>query len=672
MTLSTIKHDQLSEFEYSHSLEWLETNGLGGWASSTVSGAHSRRYHGLLVAALHPPVGRTVLVSKLDGAILVAGERFELSCNQYPGALHPKGYQHLVGFERDIFPAFHYEAGAIKMKKTIAALQGENTTLILYEVIEAPQEFAFELLPLYAARDFHSLSRQNGSINGQFVFHDGILRVKNYEDTPEVFISVPGSVFREDQHWYYNFEYAKEQYRGLDFKEDLYSHGIFSVSMKSGGKLGIIISTEEPAGRNAFRLYSKEEKRRAGLIRNISHKQLKRLFLAADQFIVNRGDGLKTVIAGYHWFSDWGRDTMISLSGLCLSTGRVEDAKRILKTFSENISQGMLPNRFPDKGEIPEYNTIDATLWFFVAIYHYYTVTRDVRFIKSLLPVLTDIIEWHYKGTRYGIHVESDELLYGGQAGVQLTWMDAKVGDWVVTPRRGKAVEINALWYNALCIMGFLCLEMGKEKEAAPYQMKAGKVAENFTAVFWNEKGGYLFDYVDGAYKNEDIRPNQIYSISLPFPLLPKGKAEQVLMTVEKHLLTPRGLRSLNRSHESYKPVYGGDGWARDGAYHQGTVWSFLLGAYIDALIHLRGVRGKREARELLNTFLSHLDEGCVGSVSEIFDADPPHNPRGCVAQAWGVAEILRVSVDHRLMRDKIEKEDRAAVLHKPTRQETR
>lgn len=657
--------EKLQRFDFSRSLEWLETNGLGGYASSSVSGANTRRYHGLLVAALHPPVGRTVLVSKLDETIVVRNKmekRYELGTNQFPGSLHPSGFQYLVNFNRDVFPVFHYYAGTVELKKTIAAVQGENTTLILYEVLQAPYPFTLELLPLYAARDFHSFSHVNNAINTQFYFNEGVLHLKNYSTLPEVCITVPGSSFLEDQHWYYNFEYPAEQERGEAFREDLYTHGKFSITLKKGSKLGVIISTEDRHERDAFQLFKKEKRRRETLIKNYDADRVKQLALAADQFIVRRGSNLKSIIAGYHWFSDWGRDTMIALPGICLVTKRFDDARKIIQAFANSVSEGMLPNRFPDYGEAPEYNTIDATLWFFYAIHKYYLYTQDLRFIKSLLPVLENIIDWHYNGTRYNIHVETDELLYGGQDGVQLTWMDAKVGDWVITPRKGKAVEVNALWYNALSIIGFLMLEAGNEMESNIYRMKARVVLESFNQLFWNEEQQCLYDYVDGSYKNDDLRPNQLYAISLPFPLLTKGKAEKVLKVVETQLLTPRGLRSLNASHKDYKPTYSGDIVLRDAAYHQGTVWGHLLGPYVDALLHVRGEEGKKEAKTIIDAFFTNLDEACVGSLSEIFDADPPHTARGCVAQAWSVAELLRVIAEYGLYSNAVVNEDRKAV----------
>jgi len=637
-------------FKAATSLEWLETNGIGGYASGTVAGAHTRRYHGLLVAAMSPPVGRTTVVSKLDETIVQGEDRFELSSNQYPGAVHPQGFKFLKKFERGLFPEFYYQAGHVEIKKTIAAINGENTTVIVYEVLKAKEKFELELLPLYACRDFHSTAHANDSINQLYLFQDGLFRTMNYRGVPEVYIFVPGAHFNENKGWYYNVEYAIEHYRGLDFREDLYTHGKFVVELSTGSKLGIIISTEDTAGKDALRLLANERKRRETVVKGFTaNEQLKRLALAADQFIVKRGQ-LKTVIAGYHWFADWGRDTMISLPGLCLTTGRFEDARNILKAFAESVSEGMLPNRFPDQGEAPEYNTFDATLWFFHAIYKYYEYTNDKEFVGSILPVLQDIITWHYKGTRYNIHVDpSDELLYGGQDGVQLTWMDAKVGDWVVTPRKGKPVEINALWYNALLIMGFLLAEQGNKKEASNYRRKAEVVANSFNTKYWNDELGCLYDCIDGDFKDAAIRPNQIYAISLPFTLLRKDRATKVFKVVKDHLFTPKGLRSLDSAHSDYKPVYGGDPWHRDGAYHQGTVWSFLLGAYVDALMKLKGNKGKSEARRILNAFYNHLDEAGIGSISEIFDAEPPHTPRGCIAQAWGVAEILRVAVEHKL-----------------------
>jgi len=629
--------------------EWLEANGLGGWASSTIAGAHTRRYHGLLVAATHPPVGRMVLLSKLDETIALGAQRFELGCNRYPGVVHPRGFAYLQSFAKDLFPVFEYEAGGIKLRKTIAAIKGENTTLLLYEVLQTPSNFSFELRPFIAYRDYHSMSHENGAIRREAQFNNGVFRAQPYDGAPELFVMIPGSTFEAQPDWYRNFEYSVEQYRGLDAREDLFTHGVFKVNLKAGDKLGIVISTNNPAGRDAFKLFNLEKRRREKILDCPSNKDefSKTLTLAADQFVVKRGEDLKTLIAGYHWFSDWGRDTMISLPGICLVTGRFEDAKKILRAFAQSASKGMLPNRFPDAGEQPDYNTVDATLWFFVAIYKYLQATGDEKFVRDeLMPILRDIIAWHDRGTRYRIHTDTDGLLYAGEPGVQLTWMDAKVGDWVVTPRQGKAVEINALWYNALMIFAELSKRFDNPAEAKQFAQRAAQVKEKFVEVFWNEAAGCLYDYVDGEQRDALLRPNQIFALSLPFPLLEGEKAKKVLNIVEENLYTPVGLRSLAATEPGYRPYYGGDQWSRDGAYHQGTVWSWLLGPMTTAIVRVDGEAGMKRAKQLLENIKPHLSDAGIGTISEIFDAEPPHSPRGCMAQAWGVAEVLRAYIE--------------------------
>ncbi len=629
--------------------EWLEANGLGGWASSTIAGAHTRRYHGLLVAATQTPVGRMVLLSKLDETITLGNQRFELGCSRYPGVIHPRGFEYLQSFEKDLFAIFEYEAGGVWLRKTIAAVNGENTTLVLYEVLRAPAAFTLELRPFVAYRDYHSMTHANDAIRREAKFDNGVFRVQPYDGAPELFIAIPNAAFEAQPDWYRNFEYSLEQYRGLDYREDLFTHGVFKINLKAGDKLGIIISTSNPAGRDTFKLFAGEKRRREVLLDSPSNKDefSKTLTLAADQFVVKRGEDLKTLIAGYHWFSDWGRDTMISLPGLCLVTGRFDDAKKILRAFAQSTSQGMLPNRFPDAGEQPEYNTVDATLWFFVAIYKYLQASGNDKFVHDeLMPILRDIIAWHDRGTRYRIHTDTDGLLYAGEPGVQLTWMDAKVGDWVVTPRQGKAVEINALWYNALMIFAELSQRFGNAMEAQQFLQRAAQVKERFVEVFWNETTGHLYDYVDGEHKDAALRPNQIFTLSLPFPLLEGDEAKKVLKIVEEKLYTPVGLRSLAADDPNYRPRYSGDQWSRDSAYHQGTVWSWLLGPMITAIVRVEGEAGKKRAKQLLENIKPHLSDAGLGTISEIFDAEPPHAPRGCMAQAWGVAEVLRAYID--------------------------
>ncbi|RMG65421.1 MAG: glycogen debranching protein [Bacteroidetes bacterium] len=649
---TTIGTNVLSRYDRASTYEWLETNGLGGYASSTIIGAHTRRYHGLLVAAMKPPVERTILLSKLDETLHIAGKSYELGTNKYQGAIFPNGYIFLKTFYRGLFPEFTYQAGGVTLRKTIVGVHGENTTLVTYEVLEAPHGFTLDLLPLYGPRDFHGLGHANGLLNPHVSFEDGHFHTQAYPDQPSLYLSVPGAQFTHAPNWYFNFEYEAELYRGLEAHEDLFSPGHFSLQLEAGQRVGIIVSADPTAGRDAWALFEIEKNRRLGLIAGLEGKSdvQKGLTLAADQFIVKRDQDLRSIIAGYHWFSDWGRDTMIALPGLCLATGRHDDARRILAAFASSVSDGMLPNRFPDHGEAPLYNNIDATLWFFVAAYKYLRATGDRDFVlQTLLPVFRDILQWHEVGTRYQIRMDEDGLLAGGEEGVQLTWMDAMVGDWVVTPRRGKAVEVNALWYNAWKIYAWLHRLADRETEFLALTVKAEQIKDQFLKTFWNEADGCLYDVVDGEYRDAAIRPNQLFAISLPFPLLDTEQANQVLFHIEDKLFTPRGLRSLAPDDPSYQPVYGGNQFQRDGAYHQGTVWSWLMGAYVDALIYVKGNWGRRLATNLLRDFEVHFSEAGIGSVSEIFDAQKPYQARGCIAQAWGVGELLRIGVEYGL-----------------------
>jgi predicted glycogen debranching enzyme len=633
------------EYSSAANLEWIETNGLGGFASSTITGANTRRYHALLTAAMNPPVKRISLLSKLDETIICGEDKFELGTNQFPGAVYPEGFHLISNFAKKLFPQWIYKLpNGIKLKKTIACVHGENTTLVVYEVLKANTNFILELLPLVSARDIHTLNHVNTSVNRDVEFENSTLTIKPYNNLPGFFILAAGSEFRVEPDWYYNFEYQEELSRGHEYNEDLFTPGKLFKELKEGDKFGIVITTENPEGKNAVKGLNKEKLRREKLIDKCKDETEKKLILAADQFIVKRGAERKTIIAGYHWFSDWGRDTMIALPGLCLSTQRYADAKKILLAFAESVDKGMLPNHFPDNGEVPEYNTADATLWFFIAIKKYLDATGDKKFVlKIILPVLHEIIDWHLKGTRHNIHVNNDGLLYQGEEGQQLTWMDARVGNWVVTPRIGKAVEINALWYNALIIFSEL-LELNKQNEQSfEYFMKAKTIKDQFTGIYWNENNNCLYDFVNRDIKDDSIRPNQLFAISLPYPLIPKVKARLLLKTVKEQLYTPVGLRSLSQDHKDYHGHYGGDQLSRDGAYHQGTVWSWLLGPYIDAIINVKGERGFAEVKAIIKNFHYHFNEAGIGTVSEIFDGDAPHSPRGCIAQAWSVGELLRV-----------------------------
>jgi predicted glycogen debranching enzyme len=635
--------DAFDAFDAAAGLEWLETNGLGGWASSTVSGAHTRRYHGLLVAATRPPLGRVVLLSKLDETVRIGGEAFDLASNRFPGVIHPRGYQHLLAFEREMFPVFRYRIGTATIEKMVAAIHGENTTLVRYLLGAASPPCTIEFRPLVAGRDYHALRRADGP-GPAFTVAKGVLATEPLAGGARLFVSVPGAIFERGPDWWYRFEYDRERERGFDYQEDLWTPGLLRTALQPGQALHVLVSTDDPAGRDPSSLLERERARRTDLLGRLPlrDRATASLAMAADQFLVRRGTGLGTAIAGYHWFGDWGRDTLIALPGLTLATGRPDDARHVLQTFAGLFDQGMLPNRFPDDGDAPEYNSVDAALWYFVALHAYLAATGDRAFVRALLPPLREAVRWHQEGTRHGIRVDHDGLLRAGEPGVALTWMDAKVDGRAVTPRIGKAVDINALWVNALTILAEFELELGDTSAAAHLSADAARARRQFSRVFWHAEGGCLYDVVDGDTRDASIRPNQILALSLPHPLLSVRQRRQVLRTVEEKLLTPVGLRTLSPDDPAYRPRYEGDAPARDSAYHQGTVWAWLLGPYVTALVRERGRRGRAQGRELLTRALDHLREAGVGTCSEIFDAEPPHAPRGTIAQAWSVAEILR------------------------------
>lgn len=585
---------EISAFAPLGAKEWLETNGLGGWSSSTVSGCHTRRYHGLLVAATEPPTGRMVLVSKLDETIHRDGQECELGTNDYNGLYHPTGYRYWTGFCRNWHPEFLCSAGDVRIRKSVIMLHGENTVVLRYEVLDAAEPFELSFLPLLASRGYHQLTHANDAINRDFYFADGVFRAKIYQGTPDIYIGVKGSSFVPAPCWYYGFHYAVEEYRGLDCGEDLYAPGRFHVGLKNGDRLDVWLSTEDHSGRDAGSLFEKELTRRQQLLAGIPAAGIgRKLALAADQFIVRRGNEGRTVIAGYHWFTDWGRDTMISLPGLCLSTGRYEEAKKVLAAFADSANMGMLPNRWPDYGEPPEYNNVDGTLWYFIAVHHYIEATGDNEFVlRDLLPGMKDIIDWHFRGTRYNIHVEESGLLFAGEHGQQLTWMDARIGEWVVTPRMGRPVEVQALWYNALRIFSRLLALNGQETDGVIVDLEADKLLRCFNEQFWYDKGGWLYDVIDEeGLQDPTLRPNQLFAISLPNPLVSGERADKILSVVQQQLYTPVGLRSLSPDNACYIPYYRGDARQRDSSYHQGPVWSWLLGAYVDCLVRVRGDR---------------------------------------------------------------------------------
>lgn len=629
-----------ANFEEASSREWLETNGIGGFAASTISGANTRRYHGLLVAAIDPPVGRAVLVSKFEEALTINGIIYNLSSNQYPGAVHPQGYKYLKNFRLDPFPIWTYQLDDVVIEKTVFMVHGENTTVVEYRVLSRNgKAVSLELRPLIAFRDYHHIGTKKSLVK-KFTQNENSVSIKPLADMPAVNFSHSTARAEESGDWYYHFEYAIEKERGFDFREDLFNP--FALTFDLSATATVIVSTEPKDAANAAQYRESELRRRNELIvRSGAVTDFgKQLVLAADQFIVARG-GENTVIAGYPWFTDWGRDTMIALPGLTIATRRFEIAKSILLEYAKHISEGMLPNRFPDGSAEPEYNTVDATLWYFEAIRAYAEATGDFDTVREhLYEKLREIITWHIQGTRYGIRVDtSDGLLLSGENGHQLTWMDAKIGDWVVTPRTGKAVEIQALWYNALRIMQDFATRFDDETGKTDYKLVADFVAQNFEPAFWNEHEQCLYDVVDIGKRDASVRPNQIFAVSLPHTMLSTERARKVVEKVRTELLTPFGLRSLSPEDKNYAPIYIGSPLQRDGSYHQGTVWGWLIGPYITA--HRRVFN--EDTPGILQRLEKHLSEAGLGSISEIFDGNPPHKPRGCFAQAWSVAEVLRV-----------------------------
>jgi predicted glycogen debranching enzyme len=626
------------------SREWLETNGIGGYASGTVSGIHTRRYHGLLVAATRPPLGRAVMLSKVEETLIVDGVKHELSANRYPGKVHPTGFEYLTSFRLDPFPVWTFNVDGVELEKKLFMIYGSNSTGVSW-TIASERDVRLDLRPLVAFRDHHQIRRASDGLKPKTRFDDGVVHIDPGTDLPALHLISNCDSVLETGDWYYNFEYAVEEERGFDFREDLFQPCELGFDLSRAATL--IASTELDAPDDVETLERAEIRRRAAVVAKTKSKTpfLHQLASAADQFIVKRGAG-STVIAGYHWFSDWGRDTMIALPGLTLSTNRPDVAKSILAEFAKHISEGMVPNRFPDVGEVPEYNTVDATLWFFEAICAYLRKTEDHDFVReTLYPKLIDIVDWHVRGTRHNIHVDTDGLLCAGEPGVQLTWMDAKVGEHVVTPRSGKAVEIQALWYNALRIMTDLAAAYDDGRNSNKFSGMADVARASFSGQFWNEEAGCLFDVVDGDERDASVRPNQIFAVSLHHAILDGESARKVVDKVENELLTPFGLRTLSPADPRYVPVYIGSPFDRDSSYHQGTVWVWLMGPFVDAYRKVHGGEPGLESKiaEFTAGFTAHLREAMIGQVSEIFDADPPHAPRGAAAQAWSVGELLRI-----------------------------
>jgi predicted glycogen debranching enzyme len=665
------------ELDTAQEREWLVTNGIGGYASGTVAGVLTRSYHGLFVVALKPPLQRTLLLSKIDDTIEYNGQSYPLFSNRWQGnSVNPSGYEYIQSFRLEgTIPVWDFAMGDALLEKRIWMQPKANTTYIYYTLKRASKPIQLSLKALVNYRSYHG--GQLPRLKTQESLEKGIRIIMDGEGVEPFYLFVDQgdiSLFNEP---YYNFQLSVEEYRGLN---DIDSHlhvATFNVTLQPGESLTFVATTENPNpltgnqldinntdvlaklldGATALENRHNYEQELLKVWQNTNIEVatkapdwIKQLVLAADQFIVDRRLGNnpegKSVIAGYHWFEDWGRDTMISLPGLTLVTGRQEIARLILETFAQYVYQGMLPNRFPDNESSltdSDYNTVDATFWYFEAIRLYYAQTNDNDFLNQIFPKLEEIIDWHRRGTRYNIKLDSDGLISAGQEGVQLTWMDALVNGQVITPRRGKPIEVNALWYNALLTMSAFAQVLGKE--SSQYDEMAQTTKTGFER-FWNQETGYCFDVLDSPDGSNDpsLRPNQLFALSLPKSPLTKEQQEGVIKACEQFLLTSHGLRSLSPEDSQYQGVYGGDQYHRDSAYHQGTVWGWLIGPFV--LAHLRVYNDPNQALSFLEPIAYHLTSTGLGTISEIFDGNAPYRPRGCIAQAWSVAEVLRTWVE--------------------------
>jgi predicted glycogen debranching enzyme len=637
------------------SREWLVTNGIGGYASGTVAGSQTRRYHGLLVAALQPPVGRTQLVSAIDEIVHYAGTEFSIATHRWAsGAVDPKGFLLLEDFHLEgSTPVWTYALADALLEKRVWMRQGENTAYIQYTLLRGSSVFEMEWKALVNYRDFHSLTHAGGWRMNITPVEHGVKVVAFVGATP-FYLKSSAATCEPRHEWYLGGFLGEETARGLSDREDRLFAALFRARLEAGSNVMLVVTTEAAASLDGETARAERANHEVRLFQNWQAKNevlaeeapswLWQIILAADQFIVKRSlpeepEG-RSVIAGYHWFGDWGRDTMIALPGLTLATGRAGVARQILLAFSRYVDGGMLPNNFPDAGGKPEYNTVDAALWYFESIRQYFSATQDKATLEKLFPVLAGMIDAHLQGTRYNIHVDpADGLLYAGGPGVQLTWMDAKIGDWVVTPRTGKPVEINALWINALEIMAEFARLLAQPGEA--YEKFAAKAKKNFQR-FWNAERNSCFDVIDspGIGNDAALRPNQIFAVSLPVSPLTPEQQKAVVEVCARHLLTSHGLRSLAPGEAGYAGHYGGSPRDRDAAYHQGTVWGWLLGPF--ALAHYRVYHDREAALRFLEPLGRQIYASGLGTLSEIFDGDAPFTPRGCIAQAWTVAEVLR------------------------------
>ena len=640
-------------------LEWLVTNGTGGFAMGTVAGSNTRRYHGLLVASLHPPVQRVVTLARLEETVLTSDGAVPLSVNQYPNRLYPDGHTRLVRFALDDGPVWTWSVGGVELERRVLLVPGEQTVVVRY-ASSAPVRLRIE--PLLAFRDYHALTRRNPDAWTGFEEQEAegarVVRFQPYRAQPSLRLAHRGGPFAGAPVWHENVEYLEELDRGLDFREDLLLPGSFELELAPGHaqilaatvESGVTLDLEVLATRfrrpEVPRVVAGPRPLRGG---DDGLEGRARLERAAEAYVVRRADRSATIIAGYPWFTDWGRDTMIPLPGLLIARGQLDLAREVLEGFLAHLDGGLVPNRFPDAAGPAEYNTVDATLFMFQAVHAWEQAGGAPEFIRDVFyPAACAIVDAHLRGTHHGIRVDPmDGLLVAGGPGTNLTWMDARVNDVPVTPRHGKPVEVNALWYNALRLSERWARQLGDGARARSFGREADLVAGAFDRAFWNDARRCCFDVILPDGPDARLRPNQLFAVGLPFPLLDRRRRSMVLEAVETALVTPVGLRTLARGDPGYRPTYRGGPAERDSAYHQGLVWPWLVGPYVDAVFAVRGdsAETRNRARAAISSLVVRMEAGCLGQLPECFEPEPPFRPVGAPAQAWSVAEVLRVMV---------------------------
>ena len=628
--------------------EWLVTNGLGSYASSTIISLNTRGYHGILVASLDPPVKRTLFVSKYEEEAIIGEKKYLLAVNRYPEAVYPEGYVHLEEFRFERYPIFVYKMGNSTIEKSVMMAYGDNTTITTYKVLETDGQIRLTIFPIINCRDHHSRTHEDWRWNFVQTLNPKGVEIRAYAGAPSLFLQSDLAQYHTTGLWYKNFVYEVETERGTEDREDQYNPGYFVAKMDHGSQFSILASLRKQETFSTEGLRYREASRINGLLGRLLQSDPFYLALAtaADTFIVKRrSTGAKTIIAGYHWFADWGRDSMICLPGLTLVTKRENEGKEIIRTFLSYLSGGLIPNTFPEEGVAPIYNSIDAPLWLVNACLAVYEETGSLDFIQEVYPKLKEIISSYMSGTAHGIVMDSDGLLEGGDEKEALTWMDAIVDGTPVTSRAGKPVEISALWYNALESMNLFAKQLGQSKDQENYSAIAEKTKQSFNQKFWNPSRSCLHDIIqDGDRGDGKVRPNQVFAISLPYPVLSSERWRETLRTVEAELLTPVGLRSLSPSDPEYKGRCVGNMSGRDRTYHNGTVWPWLFGGYVSAFLKVFPPDAKSLSfvQQLYAPFKKRIAEAGIGTISEVYDGDPPHIARGAISQAWSIAEILR------------------------------